>query len=108
MPESDAAAADAMKARRFAMLQRFMSAARSALRPVFSFYSRRSGRRGKGKSKGKASSSGRAFQFRKEQNRGAKRSAFLSRLSLGVRPKNPTPRPPDRQRRTILPPTAQP
>ena len=42
-----------MRARRFAMLQRFMRAGRFTLRPVFSFYSARNGRRGKATRKGK-------------------------------------------------------
>jgi hypothetical protein len=78
-----------MKSRRFAMLHRFMRAARLTLRPVFHF---RSGRRGKGKSKGKATTGGRAFQLRKERNRSAKREAFLSRLRR-VKTKATTPRP---------------
>jgi hypothetical protein len=74
IPAIEAAAAETLKARRFAMLQRFMRAALLTLPPVFPF------RRGKGKSKGKATTGGRAFQLRKMRNRVAKREAFFRSL----------------------------
>jgi hypothetical protein len=102
---ADRDAADAMQARRFAMLQRFMRAARLALLPVSPFRRRR---RRKGKSQGKATSGGRAFQIRKDRHRTHKRRSFLERLGDGLRrsiakasaplrpPRRPTIRPPPR------------
>ncbi len=67
-----------MRARRFAMLQRFMKAARFALSQ---FPTWRSQRRGKGKIKGRSTDGGQAAQLRKQRNRTAKRGAVLNRLA---------------------------
>jgi hypothetical protein len=66
-----------MRARRFAMLQRFTKAARFALRQ---FPTWRSRRRGKGKIKNSSTGGGQAAELRKQQNRTAKRGAVLNRL----------------------------
>ena len=93
---------EARQARRFAMLQRFMRAARFALRPIIPFR-RRSKATGKGK--GRATGGGSAHQLRTTQNRSGKRSAFLQKL---LRPKGNATTPPrsvSRQRPpTITPP----
>jgi hypothetical protein len=65
-----------MRARRFAMLQRFMKAARFALRQ---FPTWRSQRRGKGKIKGRSTDGGQVAQLRQQRNRTAKRGAVLNR-----------------------------
>jgi len=75
-------AAEAMRARKFAMLQSFMHGARQTLALVSLWRGGRSGRRGKSKSRGKATSAAlRAFQLRKEQNRSTKKQAILARLA---------------------------
>jgi hypothetical protein len=84
--------AEAVQARRFAMLQRFKKAARFLLSP---FPSWRSRRRGKGKMKGRSTGGGQAAQLRKQQNRAAKCAAWLARL-LPARFRTRTPRRPDR------------
>ncbi len=84
--------AEAMRARRFAMLQRFMRAARFTLSQ---FPTWRSRRRGKGKIKGRSTGGGQAAQLRQQQNRDARRAAWLGRL-LPARFRTPAPRQPDR------------
>jgi hypothetical protein len=72
-----------------------MRAARLMLRPVVSFRKTRR-RRGTATTKGKATGGGRAFWLDKDQQRAARRAAFLRRI-LGVTPKEATTRAPVRQ-----------
>ena len=65
------------------MLQRFRRAARLTLRPIFRFR-----RRGTTTTKG-----GGAFWLDRDEQRVARRVAFLQRI-LGVKPTTATPRPP--------------
>ena len=86
--------AEAMRARRFAMLQRFMRAARFTLSQFPTWRSRRRGK-GKGKLKTRSTGGGQAAQLRQQQNRSARRAAWLGRL-LPARFRTPAPRRPDR------------
>ena len=78
-----------MRARRFAMLQRFRRAARFMLRPVYSFRKQRGGRHSSstGKAKGRATRG--AFWLDRDEQRALRRVAFLRRI-LGVNPKQAT------------------
>jgi hypothetical protein len=84
-----------MQSRRLAMLQGFMKAARFIASPFVSFR-----RRSKGKGKGKATSGGRAGEFRKRQFRDDKKAAAVARLQLEKKPaalsiaRSTPPRPP--------------
>jgi len=80
-----------MQARRRVMLQRFARAAEVTMKPFVRFWNRRGGRGGRSKT----GSGDRAAQLRKEQYRSGRRGAPLLRL-LGMKPKHPPPRPPDR------------
>ncbi len=77
--------AEAMRARRFAMLQRFIRAARFTLSQ---FPTWRSRRRGKGKIKGRSTGGGQAAQLRQQQNRSSKKEAQLTARLTPPRPSN--------------------
>jgi hypothetical protein len=77
MLSNDAEAYFARRARRFAMLRKFMLAGSLTVARLATWRAR-SGRRGK--SKGKATGGGKAMMFRTKQSREAKRAAFVGRI----------------------------
>jgi hypothetical protein len=107
MPVIDATAAEAMQARRLAMLRRFMAAGRTALRPFIPFRKRK--RKGRGwRGKGEASGSGGILKLRIVQNRMAKLGAFLKRLKIVKWRRPTTPARPAKQRTPKTPRRFQP